>query len=81
MRRCITCKAPLVDGNHVRLTLPRPPRGKGYVVVPVASELADRIGNLDPNGHWEAELSATLERTIEDFYRQRPIELLRTPAH
>lgn len=78
--RCPTCKAPKVGGDHVRLTLPRPPQGKGYIVVPVAAELADRIHELDPNGHWEAEMAQRLEDAITHFYKTRPVELLRTPA-
>lgn len=59
--------------------IPDPPRGKRHIVVLVSAQTHDVITSVDPNGHWEAELAAAIERTVDEFVRSRPIQI-RTPG-
>jgi len=58
---------------------PDPPSGKSYLVVPLDTNLVNKIGALDAQGYWERELSEMLEREIAHFFQTRPISIS-TPA-
>lgn len=59
--------------------LDAPPPGKSYIIVPIATELVEKTGRLEADGHFHVELSELLARTIEQFFRSRPINII-TPG-
>lgn len=77
----------IIPGRRVPLppwlpNCPEPQPGQSYFVASIRKDIVEKIAALDANGHWERELTAVLERTIEDFYKRLPIDMIRTPrAH
>ena len=68
------------DGVKRDVWIEKPPEGKGFFIVYVDQQLLERVRKLYPNGYWETELSAAVERCIKDFYLTRPVDALATPA-
>lgn len=54
---------------------PKPPKGHGYMVIPMPNEILDKVSRLEAGGHYERELRVYLTDAVKQFFVTRGITI------